>query len=389
MKPRNIASVSWGDHLVFGEGAGRLSTVEAVRDRMLHWRDELGAGTIHWRCTRNRIPGRYFAGRGYRHFSRSGAPDMDWDDFLVVPELAHDADMKAYLYVTVFDEGWPLLPKKVRERSYHNKMHCQHTSWQSDFSRKHPEYTMVDRSGRVRQVGVLCLAYPAVRRHFIKRFDGLLRNTEFDGLFLCLRSQSRPADHADQFGFNRPVRKEFRSRYGHEIGETKGDLQAWRDLTGGHLTLFLSELKDNLDTMGRSLALGVPRGSVLGPPMGNTTLDWRRWIRESTVDDLVINQDSSRCPSMWHDLWPMHRGTGYVQNYIDGSNMPGLLEDVDKNYGPEIDAGHTRLYVARQWDRRSASAEKRILSHPAVSGLVFSTFRSDNPGPVGRGDWSA
>ena len=52
---RNIVSVSWSDHLIFGEGDGRLHTVEALGRRLAAWRQDLGAGLIHWRCTRDRI----------------------------------------------------------------------------------------------------------------------------------------------------------------------------------------------------------------------------------------------------------------------------------------------------------------------------------------------
>jgi hypothetical protein len=49
----NIVSVSWGDHLIFGEGDGRLDTPEAVQRRMHCWREELKATTIHWRVPRS------------------------------------------------------------------------------------------------------------------------------------------------------------------------------------------------------------------------------------------------------------------------------------------------------------------------------------------------
>ena len=43
----NIVSVSWSDHLVFGEGDGRLNSIDALRRRMQSWREELGAGIAH------------------------------------------------------------------------------------------------------------------------------------------------------------------------------------------------------------------------------------------------------------------------------------------------------------------------------------------------------
>ena len=85
----------------------------------------------------------------------------------------------------------------------------------------------------------------------------------------------------------------------------------------------------------------------------------------------------------------MHRGYGYLQNYLDGHNMPPLLDLLSSAYETAFKDQPVDLYVARQWDQRSEEEEKELLSHPAVKGLVFSSFRFDNPGPVARGDWRA
>ncbi len=387
-KNRNIVSVSWGDHLIFGEGDGRLDTIPALRRRMRGWKSDLGAQFIHWRCTRDRINGRFFQGRGHRHFYQSRRQAIKWDDFKEAPECAHDLDMKIFLYVALFDEGWPLLPKKVREVSYHNKMHYQHVSWQSEFSRNNPQYTLVDRTLKNFQLGVLCLAYPEVRSHLIQRFQRLLAAGSFDGLFVCLRSQSRPANFADQFGFNRPVRDDFLKRYGKDIWIEDFDLTRWRDLLGGYLTAFLIELRDSLRNSNSLLAIGAPRGNILGPPFGNTTLNWNVWVEKGLADHLIIDQNSSRCPSMWHDLWPMHRGYGYLQNYLAGINMNVLEKDLTSVYQPVFHKQTTQLYLARQWHQRSTDKEHALLEHPCVEGLVFSSFRNDNPGPIRRNDWS-
>jgi len=385
----NIVSVSWGDHLTFGEGDGRLATLGALRRRMERWKHELHAATVHWRITRTHIKGHYYAAQGRHHPLRNQDRKIGWNFFQVVPRIAHSEGMKTYLYVSLFDEGWPLPPKRIREKSYHNAMHFQHTSWQSKFSRENPEYALTDRSGQQRQLGVLCLAYPEVRSHFCSRFVNLLQNTEFDGLFVCLRSQSRPADFADQFGFNEPVRQDYLALYGRDICSQDFDLQAWWDLLGEYLTTFLSELRHRLNHLGLRLAVGVPRGDVLGPPLGNTTLYWRDWVKRGIIDELVINQNSSQCPSMWHQLWPMHRGYVYLQNYLDGHNMPPLLAHLSSEYKPVVKDQPVDLYVARQWEERSEVEEKQLYSHPVVKGLVFSSFRFDNPGPLTRGDWRA
>jgi hypothetical protein len=167
------------------------------------------------------------------------------------------------------------------------------------------------------------------------------------------------------------------------------DLQAWRDILAEYLTTFLSGLREGLSQLGLRLAVGVPRGDVLGPPMGNTTVFWRDWVKRGIIDELVINQNSSQCPSMWHQLWPMHRGYGYLQNYLDGYNMPSLLDHLSSDYEAVFKDQPVDLYVARQWDDRSEDEERRLLAHPTLNGLVFSSFRFDNPAPVLRGDWRA
>jgi hypothetical protein len=375
---RNIVSVSWSDHLIFGEGDGRLATVEALSRRMQSWKQQLNAGIIHWRCTRDRMNGRFYAGRGYRHFFKAGKSGIDWDDFEMVPQMARKGGMQVFLYVSLFDEGWPLLPKKTRQKSYHNQMHCQHVSWQSEFSRQNPEYAIADRKLRNRQWGVLCLEYPQVRKHLIRRYLRLLGEGNFDGLFVCLRSQSRPADYADQYGFNEPIREEYLKRYGVDIWAGDFDLKQWRNLLGEYLTRFLKELRKELKPKRMSLAVGAPRGSVLGPPMGNTALQWPIWMREGIIDQLIIDQNSSRCPSMWHDLWPMHRGYGYLQNYLDGRGMCSLEEDIVEKYAPIMNGTNTKLFIARQWQNRSNSKEKVLSGLPGVAGLVLSSFRHDN-----------
>ncbi|HEY6359742.1 MAG TPA: hypothetical protein VIX63_01495 [Vicinamibacterales bacterium] len=385
----NVVSVSWTDHLSFGEGDGRLDTPGKVARRMRVWREELGASAFHWRAIRARIPGHFSAARGYRHTSKSAARALTWDDFGTVPQLARDSGLQAWLYVSLFDDGWPLARPKVRAVSYHNAMHGQHVAWQSELTRSHPEWVVVDRAGSRRQWGVVSLAYPEARRAFVERWLTLISSTQFDGLFVCLRSQSRPPDHADDFGFNEPARADFRALHGTDVPCDGEGIQAWRDLLGEYLSSLLVELRHALSRDRRRLAIGIARGDVLGPPLGNGTLHWRDWVRHDLVDHLVIGQNSSQCPSMWHHLWPMHRGTGYLQNYLDGSGLPPIAEHVRDTYAPVL-AGHaTRLYVARQWSGRLPDEERALGALPGVAGLVFSSFRHDNPGPIARGDWRA
>lgn len=389
MDRRNVVSVSWGDHLVFGDGVGRLATPDDLSRRMDAWRDELGADSMHWRENASyEHAGRLHVGRGHEtRIERDNR--VDWDELGVSSERAWAAGVKPWVYVTPLSEGWPLAPARARAISHHNEWHGRDVAWQSNFSRAHPEYAEIDRSGTVRQWGVLSLAYPEVRAFHRERFLRHLDGRRFEGMFVCLRSESKPAEHADQFGFGEPVRADFQRLHGRDIARQDFDVQAWRDLRGGYLTLFFRELKAELATRGVKLGVGCARGDVIGPPFGNMTLDWRGWVREGIVDRLVIDQDSSHCPSLWIRLWPMHNGCGYLQDYLENLGLPPLESHIRDVYAPVVSGSSTQLFVARQWRERDPAEEERLLAIPGLSGLVFGSYRFDNPAAVARGDWRA
>ena len=386
----SIASVSWPDALVFGEGDGRLLTVDAVARRMDAWREELGATTLHWREVRTRhTQARTYASRDNPRTHQRIIDSIDWDDFAVVPRLAHERGMRAELYISVLDEGRPLLSKRERQRSFHNAMHGQHVTWQTTFSRANPEFTVVDRAGETRQWGVLCYGYPEVREHFRNRIQQYTEDYGWDGVFLCLRTQARPAAFADQFAFNEPVRAAMRERFGVDILHEDFDLAAWRQIQGECFTTFLRELRADLKPRGISISVGVQRGDIIGPPVGNWPIAWRTWAEEGLIDALVVDQNSSQCPSMWHQLWPMHRGYGYLQNPLSDLHLPPLEAMLRTDYGPLAERTGIDLFVARQWHDRCPNTEAALVAQPGVSGLVFSTFRHDNPGSLVRGDFRA
>lgn len=385
MTGKNIVSVSWGDHLQFGEGTGRLASVGDLDERLSAWRDQLDAAAVHWRTMRQSFVGTVTHGDG-RTIAGADAAALPFDERSVVPDRAHTAGFEAWLYVTLLDQGRPLPEPAERQVSYHNAEHGRDVAWQSDFCRDHSEWLIIDRDGAP-QWGVFCLAYPEVRRHFIDEYIGLLHDTGFDGLFLCLRSQSKPPDHADRFGFNRPVLADYMAETDDEFDLETFDRVAWRKLHGAYLSQFLIELREEMQKIGVRLGIGISRGDIIGPPLGNWPLEWQRWIAEGTIDHLVIGQNSSRCPSMWLDLWPMHRGEGYLQNYLDGSGMAPLSEQIAGDYGPALTGQPVDLYIARQWHNRDRREEAELLSAADVSGLVFSSFRHDNPGALERGDW--
>ena len=388
MNPNNIASASWGDHLTFGKGDGLLDNPDSLYKRMRVWKDELGISSIHWRQGRTSKFGSYRTAKNYRKAVKSINVVNNksvWDDFKILPDMAHQLGLKAHLYVSIFGEGWPLAPAKVRAKSHHLSL-SKHFAWQSHFTRENPELVISDRSGEIKQWGVLCLAYPEARKYLIDKFLSILDGYYFDGLFLCFRTEAKPPEHADTFGFNEPIRQDYLERYGRDINTENFDIGLWHDLLGEYITTFIREIREATKSRNLELSIGCARGNVIGPPLGNATIDYPTWIKEELIDELIINQNSSQCPSIWHQLWSMHRGYGYKQNYLDGYNMPPLIEHLD-HYEKYIKNSKTKLFIARQWDAISPVEESELLTHPIVSGLVYSTFRYDNSGPVANSNW--
>ena len=88
-----------------------------------------------------------------------------------------------------------------------------------------------------------------------------------------------------------PIRQDYFNRYGRDILTENFDLNLWHDLLGEHVTLFLKEMREATRSRNLELSVGCARGNVIGPPLGNTTLDYPTWIKESLIDELIINQN--------------------------------------------------------------------------------------------------
>lgn len=360
----NTVSVSWGDHVEWGVGPGRLATPEDIDAAVGRWQDELGADTVLWREHQTvRQSSRFFRRPGAtpREAERQGV--VGFDEHAAVIEATQRRGMRAFVYTTIgFDEGWPL------ELDWWGGVDAR----QSKYVLFHPDHQLVDRDGDPHH-GVLCLAYEEVRAYLLGKFQWLLEQHPWDGLFLCTRSQSRPASYADRFGFNRPVVDEYRARHGIDITVDDFDLSAWRSLHGEQLTRLLREVRAALAPHGTALTVGIPRADHVGPPVGNTTLEWRTWMEEGLVDELVIDQIAAVCPSTWLEMWPRDRGYGYLSD--DSEPRPELLPDLQDRWGPTAVATGVPVSVARMWQEPDPGMETALRAVDGVRGTVHSSFR--------------
>ncbi len=181
------------------------------------------------------------------------------------------------------------------------------TAWlyENKFAVDHPDVLSVDRVGN-KHFMVWEYAYPEARRAKVSEFVQFAKDYGFKRFVACLRTeaaQNQPAPkHADQFGFNAPVVAEMQQRHGIDIlTDSRFDyahpqfngrdpmLENWRRLRGESLTQLYRELRAALNEVDPTIQIAVQiPGDRAGTCLGNWHLDWRTWIDEGLVNELVV-----------------------------------------------------------------------------------------------------
>ncbi len=349
-----VMILSWGDVIV-GEykGVARLDTPDKVREAAKIWK----ARGVH--KVLFRIDGfsklLFFqvtpSSPAHREWSRITKEAWDAGIVQTAVDAIRGEGVEAYMWVTVLDEGCPPEVLYADTTPF---------PWQSHFTQKNPQYLSSDRSltenARKYHWGVLEYAYPEVRQYMLKVIRSFSDRFDFDGVFLSTRTHSPPREHADQFGFNEPVVQEYQRQYGRDILRQAFDLEKWRELRGEFFTTFVKEVKEHLETRGQKLSIGVQQGDYIGPPFGNMKLQWRRWVSEGLIDELVLGHLSGR------GLYPKRtqRAMGYIQSQEEGLGLPPIEEALREEYGPRCRRAGVKLYV-------NPENFYKAFSHPAYS----------------------
>ena len=167
---------------------------------------------------------------------------------------------------------------------------------------EHPEYCWTSRDGRHHYKGVPSLAVPEAAQRLLDQI-GEAAAYDADGVYLCTRTHSkRPewygyTDTApDGFGYEAPIRAEYQSRHGIDIGTDEFDHDAWHRLKGEYLTRFLHRAKQIVAPRRQDLMLGIKpdRLSYLWAGTGVRTdfaqlyKDWETWSSQGLLDGLVL-----------------------------------------------------------------------------------------------------
>lgn len=332
----NALNVSWGDQIIVGEGIGKLDTPEKIARCIDIWQEAGEVGKLYWRVSAYVLRD-YMQPRREsfpRYFEETERIFGEMDPLAETIKAAQGRDVEVFGYLTLFDEGSP--PSVLYGGS-------TPFAWQSRFTIEHPEYLVCDRAGDKRQYGVMEYACPEVRKYKLDQILWFVDKYDLDGMYICTRTHSQPAEHADQFGFSEPVAQAYRERYGVDIRQAEFDLEKWRRLRGEFLTGFLRELRGEMSKRGKQIALAVPRGDYIGPPYGNLHLDWRTWAREKLMDDLVPGVISGS----WH--YPKERTDrelGYLCSQEAGFGMEALGDDPLRAYSEACRESGVRLYPA-------------------------------------------
>lgn len=165
---------------------------------------------------------------------------------------------------------------------------------------EHPEWVPIDRYGIRRMSGPICLAYPEARRALVELFTEIAVKAGYDGLLFHTYAEQFHARFDDEFGFNEPIVKEFKRRFGVDIfaNDKPYDLNAMAHLRGEYLTALVRELRTAL--AGHGIKLGLMLDSVTPHypqrwgisdmrVTGRLIVDWPRYLEESLVDCLWVN----------------------------------------------------------------------------------------------------
>ncbi len=253
-------------------------------------------------------------------------------------ECAHKYGMEIYARTDPFNRGAPpgawkeagMLPHVFNLPNGKSRVIDEYGVY-SRFCADHPEYEVVDRTGKHRHYGILELAYPEARKYLLDHYvEPYLKHYDIDGFCMDTRTECISPLHADRFGFNEPIVEEYQRRYGVNVRESDFDLEAWRSLRGEYFTQFVREIRELTKRYGKKFTLLTERGDHLGFPISNMVIDWRTWVKEGLIDDLGIG---------------IHGWCWGQQPYGFITSPNPVEKDISEVYGPFMKESNTGLFV--------------------------------------------
>ena len=192
----------------------------------------------------------------------------------------------------------------------------------------HPEVLTIDRHGKIQYL-VREYAYPGARAEKVQDFVYMAKKWGIKNFLASMRTEAAQTEpgpvKADQYGFNTPVVNDMLSLYGVNIltdprfdinnpafSSTDTMVENWHNLRGGYLTQFYRDLRAGLNAVDPNIRISVQvPGDYVGPDLGNWKVDWRTWINEGLVNELVQ-------PVSCQGGWDSTSGKGYLCDPLRG-----------------------------------------------------------------------
>ena len=366
----NLINVSWGDAVMTQTGVAQLDRPEKVALAMRFWRDAFAGRAILWRLSTEDMERNYKISPRYQfirdHMAKCAEVKAIFDPIACARDNARKLGQLFLLYETFNDHGQPVTTFFSTDGPF---------PWQDNETIEHPDYQERDLAGNW-HYGVLDLSNPAARKMMIDRLKGFVEEYDADGLYLCSRTHSNPAVHADQFGFGPEVVAEYKRRYGIDItadprfdcrkpefAPNSVEVENWRKLRGEYLVKFIAELRAALGK-NRVLYVGLPHGGRYGAPFGNMVIDYDSLIERKLIDGLVLGVLSGR--SLYHADKVPHKDRGYLLSQDDRYNVPPA-EVCAKALSPACRRQGIKLFVAGDSGKEFFNAKES----PDFDGKMF------------------
>ena len=165
------------------------------------------------------------------------------------------------------------------------------------FSVEHPEWKPVNKYGTRIQAGPMEFCYPEARAYLVNQLTDWVVDKGYDGVTLYTYTENFGLRYLDEFGYNKPIVDEFKSRYGVDIRYEIFNKTNWAKLRGEYVTQFLNELHQSFAAVGKKVCVFLNEDDPTKPQYwpatpytttaGNIYMDWQTWCREGYVDEIA------------------------------------------------------------------------------------------------------
>lgn len=137
--------------------------------------------------------------------------------------------------------------------------------------------------------GVMCPSEPKARKFWLDIIREALA-AGVDGVDLRQMSHNNIIEWT-QYGFNPPVVREFKRRYGVDVRREEFDPQAWRKLRGEYYTQFLEDAGNLIRAHRKKVQIHI-EDIMEGTPDASTLReihwDWETWLERGLADEVTM-----------------------------------------------------------------------------------------------------